>query len=214
MVSKTVSSLGYDLVVQVPSTIEEYDTAAKKAGAALESAINNVLYRSTFAEFRGTFSDAIENNTGIERKTEVVNGKDGQPKKDSDGEVVTRFTETEKVYFDRVCATLAADGKFDSPEAAAASFKDLAQSIIGGIAFDPSETERVFTGPKKIAKAYIAVAQKAHDTGKLVHLATQLQHKLGETWKVEHTVDSVARAIAEDQRRKREAQKLDTEYGV
>jgi hypothetical protein len=64
-----------------------------------------------------------------------------------------------------------------------------------------------------VAKAYITLAEKANAAGKLSALADQLSSKLG-NWKVEATVDSVAKAIAEDQRRKREAQKLDAEYGV
>lgn len=215
MVSKTVSSLGFDLSVNVPDTVEAYDTLAKKQGACLESAVLNVLYRSVFAKFRSAFADAVENNTGITRETEAVLGKDGQPKIDEETkEPVTRYTETEDKYFKRACAELVKDGQFESVEAAAASFLSLAQSTIAGIAFDPSESERQPSGPKKIAKAYITLATQAQEKGKLDTLASQLQDKLGATWKVEATVDSVARAISEDQRRKREAQTLAGEYNV
>ena len=105
------------------------------------------------------------------------------------------------------------NGQFASTEAAAASFASLAQETIGSIAFDPSESEKAPSGPKKVAKAYVTLAEKAAASGKLAALASQLGSKLG-NWKVEATVDSVAKAIAEDQRRKREAQKLDAEYGV
>jgi hypothetical protein len=211
MVSKQVNTLGFELNVQVPDSIGEYDNLAKKQGAALESAVLNVLYRSVFAKFRAQFAEAVENNTGIERLTEPT----GKKVKNEDGtkEDGVRFSETEKVYFDRVCAQLAASGEFGSTEAAAASFAGLAQETIASIAFDPSESEKTPAGPKKVAKAYITLAEKANAAGKLSALADQLSSKLG-NWKVEATVDSVAKAIAEDQRRKREAQKLDAEYGV
>ena len=213
MITKEVSSLGFNLNVSVPESIAEYDQLAKKSGAALESATLNVLYRSTFAKFRSQFATAVENNTGIDRLTEVVLGKDGQPKKDEDGSEVTRYVETEDKYFKRVLAQLVTDGKFASVEAAAASFGQLAQDTIASIAFDPSEQEREPVQPKKVAKAYVTLAEKAQANGKLESLATSLATKLA-NWKVEATVDSVAKAIAEDQRRKREAQKLDAEYGV
>jgi len=213
MVSKQVNTLGFELNVNVPDSIGEYDSLAKKQGAALESAVLNVLYRSVFAKFRSQFAEAVENNTGIERETEPTGKKVKDENGNETGEDAVRFSETEKVYFDRVCAELVKSGKHASVEAAAASFAGLAQETIGSIAFDPSESEKAPTGPKKVAKAYVTLAEKAQAAGKLDALASQLASKLG-NWKVEATVDSVAKAIAEDQRRKREAQKLDAEYGV
>jgi hypothetical protein len=207
--------MGFDLTVQVPSSIDEYDQLAKKAGAALESANLNVLYRSVFAKFRSAFAEAVENNSGIARATEAVNNADGTPKVDPDTkEPVLKFTETESKYFDRACAQLHKQGAFASAEAAAASFLPTAQATIASIAFDPSETERAPAGPKVVAKAYTKLAEQAQASGKLDALAMQLQEKLGATWTVEVTVDSVARAVAEDQRRKREAQSLTAEYAV
>jgi hypothetical protein len=213
MITKQVSTLGFDLNFSVPETVDEYDQLAKKVGACLESAVLNVVYRSTFAKFRANFAEAVANNTGIKRNEETVLGADGNPKKDEDGNEVTKYTETEKVYFDRVCAQLVKDGKLPSVEAAAASFQALAQTTIETIAFDPSESERVPTGPKKVAKAYILLAQDAESKGKLSWLADQLRAKLA-NWTVEATVDSVAKAVAEDKRRQREATKLNDEYGV
>lgn len=213
MITKQVATLGFNLNFNVPSTVEEYDTLAKKVGACLDSAVMNVIYRSVFAKFRSTFADAIENNTGITRLTEPTGKKVKDEAGNETAEDAVRYTETEKKYFDRVCATLVQDKAFESVEAAAASFATLAQTTIDSIVFDPSESEAAPAGPKKLAKAYIAVAEKALAAGKLEALAETLATKLG-NWKVEATVDSVARAVSEDQRRKREAQKLDTEYGV
>jgi len=213
MVSKQVNTLGFELSVNVPDSIAEYDQLAKKQGAALESAVLNVLYRSVFARFRAQFAEAVENNTGIERLTEPTGKKVKDENGNETGEDAVRFSETEKVYFDRVCAELVKSGQAASIEAAAAGFTKLAQDTISSIAFDPSESEKAPSGPKKVAKAYVTLAEKAQAAGKLSALADQLANKLA-NWKVEATVDSVAKAIAEDQRRKREAQKLDAEYGV
>ena len=225
-----VNSLGFDLSYEVPSTVAEYDRLAKKVGAALESANLNVIYRSVFAKFRAAFLDAVVNNTGIERATEAVKNKDGSAKTEDEeieeendkGEMVKttiktpvlKFVNTEKVDFELICAQLVQQGKYASTEAAAASFKDLAQGTLEKIVFDPSETEKTPSGPKTIAKAYTKIAQKAADTGKLETLAAALGTKLGALWKVEATVDSVARAISEDQRRQREAKNVGAEYGV
>jgi hypothetical protein len=215
MINKTVSSIGFDLGVNVPETIDEYDALAKKAGAALESAVFNVLYRSTLAKFRAAFSEAVENNTGIPRKTEVITKMDGTAKIDEEsGEPMTRYIETENEYFKRVLAQLVLQGAFPSTEAAAASFQTLAQSTMDSIPFDPSETERAPSGPRTVAKAYIKLAEQAEKSGKLAALAQQLSEKLGATWHVEVTVDSVARAVSEDQRRKRERESLTAEYSV
>jgi len=211
---QSVSTLGFELNYNVPSSVEEYDTLAKAVGACLESGINNVVYRSVLAKFRSKFSEALENNTGIKRKTELVLDKDGNPKKDEDGNEVERYVETEKDHFQRVCAELVKAGSFASIEAAAASFHADAQSLIDTIVFDPSEPEKSSSGPKKVAKAYIAYATDMEKAGNLPILANKLREKLGSTWKIEDTVDSVARAIAEDQRRIRESQKLGDLYTV
>jgi len=199
----------------VPSSIGEYDQLAKKEGSALESAVLNVLYRSVFAAFRSQFATAVENNTGITRATEPT----GKKVKNEDGteEDAVKFSETEKTYFDRVCAEMVQTSLLNKTpatlESIAASFNELAQSTIASIAFDPSESVREVSQPKKVAKAYVVLAEKAAANGKLASLAMSLTAKLA-NWRVEPTVDSVAKGIAEDQRRKREAQKLDAEYGV
>lgn len=213
MVTKSYNSLGYDLNLSVPGSVEEYDQLAKRVGACLDDAIKNVVYRGVFATFRTKFAELIENNTGIARKTEPVLDKSGKPKTEEDGTPMLRFVETEKVYFDRVCAVLVSESKFASTEAAAASFASDAQTIMSAIVFDPSETEREPSQPKKVAKAYITIATKMEEKGILAAKAQELATKLG-NWKVDATVDSVAKAIAEDQRRIREATNVGSQYGV
>jgi len=218
-----LNTLGYNLKHRVPSTIAEFDRLAGVEGAAKKSAILNVEYRGTLAEFRDKFVNLLSNNTGIERPTEAVLKADGTPALDEDKEPKFRFVNTEAKDLALIFATLVKNGlevegqaervTFASVEAAQAYFAPLAQSVLDGIPFDPSETERKPAGPKKVAKAYITLAQKAEANGKLPQKAAELAAKLG-NWKVEATVDSYARAIAEDQRRQREQKNLADEYGV
>lgn len=206
-----VNTLGFELSISVPADAAEYDRLARKENACVESAVFNTIYRSTLAKFRDVFTSRVENETSIPRESEPILDAQGQVKKNDDGDELFRYTETEKDYFARVCATLVKDGSFASPEAAAASFANMAQEIMSSIAFDPAEKERAPAGPKKIAKAYVELASQREAEGKLLDLAQKLRQKLG-NWKIEDTVESVARAIAEDQRRIREAQKLGDQY--
>lgn len=205
-----VTTLGFELSVGVPSDVAEYDRLAKKEGACLESATMNTIYRSVLAKFRDLFVARVENDSGIARQSEPILDSAGNPKKD-EGEELFRYTETEKDYFSRVCAELTKSGNFASPEAAAASFASTAQEVMTAIVFDPAEKERAPSGPKKVAKAYLELAKLRESEGKLTDLAQKLRQKLG-NWKIEDTVDSVARAIAEDQRRIREAAKIADQY--
>lgn len=191
----TNASLGFKLNLSVPSTVEEFDNLAKKEGACLTSATMNVVYRSWNNQFRAKFAEFIESATSIKRITEVVLGKDGQPKKDADGEVVEKYNETEAVYIDRVMAQLVHDGKAATVEAALSSYAADAQRIADGIAFDPSETEKAPAGPKKPSKKYLAVAEEIEKRGRLAEMAEKLATYLGHA--VDADLNSVALAIGE-----------------
>lgn len=224
------------LVFSVAESAAEYDALAKKENACVDSANNNTLYRSVLAQFRGNFLhgvDAIgkegdekyvpgiegfEQITGIDRKTRET-GKtrgDGETK-----EPIVVWDETESEYFKRALGEIVKSSKtvtingetfgpFTSIETAAAAFQPLAQEHLNAIPFDPSETERQPKGPVKIAKVYIAVAEKLLAAGRGEAAAADLTSKLGIT--VEPTVDSLSRAISEDQRRQREL--VGSQYGV
>lgn len=196
------STLGFKVNVAVPSTVEEYDQLAGKAGAALESANMNVVYRSWNNQFREAMSDHLAAVTSIKRETEIVLNKDGSQKIDEETkQPVERYTETAADHVDRVFATLVKDGKAASVEAATHAYSTDAQKIADSISFDPAERQPKATGPKKVAQKWIALATEIATRGEAVvsALATKLSEKLG--LPVEPTVESLARAIAEDQRR-------------
>lgn len=158
MKTQKFTSLGLGINLQVPETVEEFDQNAKKTGACLAEAINNVVYRGSLAEFRNVFlhgREADETNgvtaikglddlTGIERTTKPVLDKNGKPTM-RDGKEVTSYDETEKEYFDRVCATQSVEVE---------AFRTLADEVASAIAFDASATERKAPQPKKLAEIY------------------------------------------------------------
>lgn len=225
-----------NLAYLVAESATEYDALAKKEGACVDSANNNTLYRSTLAQFRGNFLHGIEEVgkpgdekyvaplsgfeqiTGIERKTRDTGKTRGEGETK---EPILVWDETESEYNKRGLAelvkarrTITIDGTsvgpFDSIESANAAFIPVAQAHLDRIPFDPSETERQPKGPVKIAKIYVAVAEKLIAAGKADSTAAELTSKLGIT--VDPTVDSLSRAISEDQRRQREL--VGSQYGV
>jgi hypothetical protein len=206
MKSQLVKTLGYQISVQVPESVQEFDRLAKAEGTCLEQANRNVIYRSVLAEFRSLFCDALESATKISRKTKDT-GKVRKVKQEAaDGtiteteEAIVVWAETEAEFEDRVVQTLARDENL-SPEAIKSRFQALADKLAATLPFDPSESEKTPAGPKKVSAAVTAVAQKIIDAGRAEAVAANLSTKLGIP--VEPTLESLARAVAEDQRRKR-----------
>jgi hypothetical protein len=209
----------------VPATADEYDQLAKEVGACVKSGSLNVLYRSVFAEFRPLFlhgADAtdklvntdgtpflfegIETLTGIKRKTVTKTKKDGSTVEEWDP------SETEDKFADRVWASLVTEGKFATAEAARASYAAQAQDVISHIPFDPSVQVRKSSGPKKVPKTFLAVAEvwatkaegetDADVAARLTAKAAVLTKLVGRP--VAATVDDLGRAVWEDQSNKRE----------
>lgn len=186
MKSDTIRSLGLTLAVSVPDSVEEFDQLAARAGACLEEATNNILYRSTLAAFRENFCEALEKDTGIERATKETG------KKDSKGEPVVVFDESEADYVKRVLA---------EKKAEITSFQPLADSTIAAIVFDPKATERKSAGPKKLPKMYLEIAQAVLDQNKGTEVATKLSNQLGFT--VAPTLEGIAAAVKAQQEAKK-----------
>lgn len=164
MKTKTYNSLGLEVPFQVPESVEEFDANAKRAGACLDEAINNVIYRGSLAEFRDLFLhgrpageglpafNGIDAITGIERKTKTVKKGDKEAEE---------WDETEAEYFKRVCAQLGKEPK---------AFQDLANAAAALIAFDASARERKAPVPKKLSEEFKTAAKNAlakYDDGKI-----------------------------------------------
>lgn len=152
MKQKQYNSLGVTVNLNVPESVEEFDQNAKRIGACLDEAINNVVYRGSLAEFRDAFTTKVEETHQVERKTESTG------KKDSDGNDIVKYAETEGEYIKRVCATKGIE---------AAQLQSLADEVAAGIVFDASATERKPAAPKKLAEDYKNVAIQLIDAGKV-----------------------------------------------
>ena len=199
----TAKTLGFTININVPSSVEEFDQLAKKVGACLNEAVKNVIYRGVLNTFRAKFVEAVEAETSIARKTKPT-GKFEKDDAGKDTEVpILVYAETEGDYFDRVLANPDAPRTLES-------FTDLANRIAADLVFDPSESEKKPAGPKKLSKAVLDAAKTIIDAGKADAVAAMLATKLGIT--VDSTQESLARAIAEDQRRKNAEKNLSAEY--
>jgi hypothetical protein len=153
MKTQQFSSLKLTVNLSVPESVAEFDANAKRAGACLEEAINNCVYRGSLADFRYAFLHGIEENkeagikavkgldviTGIERKTKPTG------RKDKDGADIVVYAETEGDYFDRICA---------EKKVEPSSFQPVADEIAKLVVFDASARERKPAAPKKLAQKY------------------------------------------------------------
>lgn len=178
MKTQKYKSLGFEVSFQVPETVEEFDANAKRVGACLSEAINNVVYRSSMAEYREGFlhgydvlDDAgkvvkhikgVDEVTGIERKTKssgkqrTVKGADGVETKED----ITVWDEKESEYLDRVIAEKGWD-----EATAAKNLQPIADAVAGAIAFDASARERKPAQPKKLPQMYVDSATRVIDNG-------------------------------------------------
>jgi hypothetical protein len=135
MQTKEYSSLGLKVNISVPSTVEEFDQNAKRTGACLDEAINNTVYRGVLADFREKFCEALETHTAIPRHT-----KDSG-KKDSDGNAIMLYTESEGDYPKRAAAEQGVE---------VATYQHIADAVAAELVFDASARERKAPTPKKL----------------------------------------------------------------
>jgi hypothetical protein len=222
-ITRTVLGLAF-AIANVPESVAEFDGNAKREGACLDEATNNILYRSTFPDIRSAFLDALERETQLKRTTKAGPAKkDGTP-----GAEV--YDESESKYFARVCALYQPEGAAE-PGVEPKHFQYLADKLSNGtlpvlkedgtqllddagqpvfykIAFDASATER--SGEKKIAKVYLDAAGSiikmgaeavAKATAKLKSLNPEVSIDFNEDGTV--VVESLALAVKANEDRKR-----------
>lgn len=129
---------------EVPDSVAEFDRNAKKEGACLEEATNNVVYRSSLAEFRAAMCEKLESLHGVERKTKVSG-------KNKAGEDIVVFAETENDYIERV----AAEKKLE-----ASTLQSIGDEVAATIIFDASASVRK-SGPVKLGKQWLDLGAQA-----------------------------------------------------
>lgn len=207
MTKQLFSSLGCDVPLNVPSTVDEFNSSAwattpedKRIGnPCLTEAINNIVYRTSLAEFRDLFlhgRDAVKDDQGNVKVPAVV-GIDGMTfeYKDVNGQLVTGkierttkqiqlkskdksgnpefredWDESEATYFNRV---LLLTGK------KAEHFQDHANNIAALIEFDASQRERKSAGPRKLPKVYEEAAASIVEQGGFATAVSKIAKVLG-----------------------------------
>ena len=179
----TKTSLGFEVPVWVYESPEEADTAAGRQGALLEEANNNLYYRAGAAgESREVIAAKVEALTGIPRKSQVVTKKNdaGEEEvvKDSDGNEVSEFTETEEVYVKRALA--------EAKLTPAAIQADITAALNAanegqGIRVDIKKKERKPAAPKKLADRFLQSAKSVIDAGKVKSVAKEYQKRFGKS---------------------------------
>lgn len=153
MKTQTYKSLGLSVNLSVPESVAEFDANAKRAGACLEEAINNCVYRGSLADFRYSFLHGLDEDKekniaavpGIEQTTKIERLTKPTGRKDKDGADILVYNETEADYFARVCV---------EKKVEATAYQALADTIAKTITFDASARERKPSLPKKLAQKY------------------------------------------------------------
>lgn len=135
MKTKTYSSLGLNVTLSVPESVEEFDQNAKRSGACLDEATNNVVYRGSLAEFRDSFCEKLSEQSGVSRLTK------SSGKKDADGNDILVYAESEAEYAKRVAA---------EKNVEVSTFQPLADEVAASITFDAAARERKAPAPKKL----------------------------------------------------------------
>lgn len=194
------SSLGLDVNFSVPSTIEEFDTNAKRVGACLDEATNNVIYRGSLAEFRENFCAKLEEVAKVDRMTKATD------KKDDKGNPIEVYIETEADFVKRVVSTT---------KKPIESWQSLADEVAKAIVFDASQRERKPAAPKKLGADYKATAEKVIANKNQAKLVALVAKDLGETLVLKNDasdVETIGWAIKRHQDWKRK-QEMDS-YSV
>ena len=143
---------GHKFNINVPESVDEFDSLAKKVGACLEAAIDHEVYHGTLGDIRDAFATKVEEVHGIKRREIGTGVFEGE------GEAKAEVTKTEKndVFLSRVAAEKNLTGE--------APFQDIANMLSHGgaaeVKFDPSVRERKAPKAPVVAKWAIEQATK------------------------------------------------------
>lgn len=209
MISRTVSSQGFELNYLVPETTEEYNSLApKRNNPVLEDAILSTWYRNGANKFRDALCEHLEKVTGVAR---LNLGTDDDPKWEQEGK-----------FIKRVIVALATQAGIDPASNEAKTsfytrFQADAQAILNMNKFDPSERESTGGGGGLVAKLYIGWATTAVKNGNASKLAAMLSKVLNQPIPVTgdevEDIKTLSKGIAANEKRKRDLAKTQ-EYSV
>lgn len=180
MVNIKKKILNHEIVISVPSSLSEAVSLCGSEEAALNIIIAHVTAHSTFGDIRADYLEALEEATGIKRKTKVAGTK-------KNGEPITEYDEREEEYSDRVLAEKGVE---------ATAFTDLMNSAVEKNPFDPKPHERKPKAPRTPTKKDYATADAVIAAGKADTVASMLATGLNREVKADR--ESLARALMED----------------
>lgn len=162
MKTKEYTSLGVTVPFAVPESVDEFDKNAKRSGACLDEATNNVIYRGSLAEFRDLLihgrdavpatdsSPAVPAFKGLETLT--MQPRKVKTEKKGDKEIET-YDESEQEYINRVF------GHRDTwNDVVPTQLASTAKAAAVLVAFDASATERKAKAPAKLAEKWKTTA--------------------------------------------------------
>jgi len=174
-------SLGLEVRFNVPETVDEFDSNAKRVGACLDEATNNVIYRGSLAEFRDALCDKVGEAYGIDRQT-----KDSG-RKNTDGTPIMVYDETEADYIDRVVSTKGIKREELQP---------LADAVASGIEFDASARERKAPKSPTIPKWALEQAKGIIASGKLDVVNGRFHKLIGKTFTATDNAEADVKTLA------------------
>lgn len=175
-------SLGFKIPIRIYESVEEADSAAGKAGAVLEEANKNLIFRGVLPEGRALIAEAVESLTGIVRevvpimkdvkdpKTNEVSSVQATTKDDEGNEVpATKYKLSEADYVDAAIAEWLQGDATRKKEGLEGDIQAFvrASNNGAGLAVDIKRAERKPPGPKTLAKKYIEKGQEIITGGKV-----------------------------------------------
>jgi hypothetical protein len=185
-------SLGLSVKLSVPESVEEFDANAKKSGACLTEATNNVVYRGSLADFREKLCEKVEADYAIERATKDTGKKRKVEVKNADGttttteEAIVTYSESEAEFIKRVVA----DKNIKIED-----LQPTADAIAAELVFDASATERKPSAPKKLAAKYVEDAKKVLASGNIDKVNVRMSGLINKTFTSTGDADKDATAL-------------------
>jgi hypothetical protein len=130
----------YTVKVSIPETVQEFDSLAKKEGAAIQAAVTQEIYHGTLSDIRSAAEELIceaYKATRREVGTNVFEEVDGK-----------KVEQTKEEKWDTFLTRVAAENNLPGETPFQHIFDRLSVGGDKEVKFDPSAQKRTSTGPK------------------------------------------------------------------
>ena len=180
--------LGIPVTISVPATLAENVALCGSEDVANQIIVDHELAHNNFGDYRSDFLAAVQEATGIARKTKVIGKK-------KDGTNQVEWDEKEEPYFERVLAQLQVERT---------SFQEQMNMAVAANPYNPKPTERKPKAPRTPTKGDTALADAVIKAGgsQLADVLVALSVELNRTV----TAENLALAVMDD--RLLEAEKI------